>query len=101
MRSACSVDHVWPAGVIVSFIAIGLQQAVKLPEKLFRSISPSSHLKVKDHDTAWPTVLPQVGLVMLSPALLHLHPHRSFIRLKVAFTQQLSPHGSGHRDQQL
>jgi len=39
--------------------------------------------------------------VILSPALVHLHIDRGFIRLYVRSADQFSPHGTDRRDQQL
>jgi hypothetical protein len=39
--------------------------------------------------------------VVLSSALACLHINRGFIRLYVISTNQLSPHGGDHRDEQL
>src|ERR1035441_8875040 len=39
--------------------------------------------------------------MILSSALVHLYIHRGFVRLNVSSADQLSPHRSDHRDQQL
>jgi hypothetical protein len=44
--------------VIVSGIAIGLEDAVELLEKLFRSLAGAPHAEVKDRTTARGSVLP-------------------------------------------
>ena len=55
-----------------------------------------------EHDaSSGSAVLPQIGLMILSSTLVHLHIDRGFIRLNVTAADQLSPHRGDYRDQQL
>src|SRR5450432_3409238 len=58
-------------------------------------------MEVEHYASSGSAVLPQIGLMILSSALAHLHINRGFIGLHVSSTNQLPPHGGNHRNQQL
>ena len=70
-----------PADVVVGRIAIGLQNPFPLAQKLARTITPPAQAEVEHGLTARFSVLPQIGLMILSAAVVHLNRHRSFVRL--------------------
>ena len=39
--------------------------------------------EVEDHHSAWPAILPQVGLVVLTATIVHLNSNRRFIGLQI------------------
>src|SRR5262249_31110665 len=73
----------------------------KLPQELLGTFSTSSQTKVEDHGSPRPTVLPQVGLMIVPSPIAHLHRHRRFIGLQEASPQQFVLHGPDHRHQHL
>src|SRR5258708_22014169 len=99
MRPARGATHFWSADLIVGRITVRLQKTFELSQKLFRPIPSSAQTEVEHHRSSRSTVLPQVGLMILPVALMHLHIHRSFIGLNVSAAEQLSPHRRGHGNQ--
>jgi len=84
-----------------SRVPIGLENAFELSQEPLRSIPSTTQAEIEHHTPSGSAVLPQVGLVILSSALAHLHIHRGFIGLYVSSADQLSSHRGDHRDQQL
>jgi len=80
MHHACSCD------MIVDHIAIGLQNAFELFEKLLGTLTATSHAEVEDHRASGRSVLPQIRLMMFTAPVVRLHIHRSFIGLDVSPT---------------
>ena len=70
--------------LIVSRITVGLQKTLELSQKLFRSISSSAQTEVEHYRSSRSAVLPQIGLMILPAAIVHLHVHRGFIGLDVS-----------------
>ena len=83
MRPAARVNHLWSPDLIVSGIPVRLQKTFELSQKLFRSISSSSQTEVEHHRCSRWAVLPEIGLMILPAAFMHLHVDRSFISLNV------------------
>ena len=71
------------ADLIVGRITVRLQKTFELSQKLFRSIPSSAQTEVEHHCSSRSTVLPQIGLMVLPAALVHLHLYRGFIGLNV------------------
>ena len=71
------------------------------PRNRFGPSRPRPRRKSNTYAAPGATVLPEIRLVILSPALACLHIDRGFICLKVTAVDQLSPHRGDHRDQQL
>src|SRR5215510_14501896 len=84
VRPAAYVDHPRATDFVVGGVGIGLQTPMKVLQKIFGSGSISSHSKVEYRGSAGSSVLPQIRLMMLAAAsLLHLHCHRSLVRLEI------------------
>ena len=72
-----------PTDLIVGRITVGLQKTFELSQKLFRSIPSSAQTEVEHHRSSRSAELPQIGLMILPAALMHLHVDRGFIGLNV------------------
>src|SRR5208282_2779998 len=101
MRPARGMNHSRPADLLIRRIAVGLENTFELSQKMPRPIASTTQAEVEHHASSGSAVLPQIGLMILSSALAHLHIDWGFVRLNVISTNQLSPHRSDHRDQQL
>src|SRR5713101_7658057 len=100
MSPASGVYHSRPTDLVISHVSVSLQNAFELPQKPLRSIASATPTEVEHHTSSGATVLPQIRLVILSPALACLHIDWGFIRLNVTSANQLSPHRGDNRDQQ-
>jgi hypothetical protein len=58
--------HFRPADLIVGRVSVSLQNAFELSKKLLWAIASTTETEVKYHGSSWPTVLPEVCLVVLS-----------------------------------
>src|ERR1019366_1184974 len=92
MRPTSGMYHSRTADLIVGRVPVSLQNAFELSQKALRSIASTAQAEVEHHRSSRATVLPQIRLVVLSPALACLHIDRGFIRLNVTSANQLSPH---------
>src|SRR5215468_6439067 len=101
MRPTSGMYHSRPTDLVIRCIAVGLENALELSQTPLRSVPSSTQAEVEHHASSGATVLPQVGLMILSPALACLHVHWGFIRLNVTSADQFSPHCRDHRYQQL
>jgi hypothetical protein len=61
--------------LIVSRITVRLQKTFKWSQKLFRSIPSSTQTEFEHYRSSRSAVLPQIGLMILPAALVHLHVH--------------------------
>jgi hypothetical protein len=77
MHNACSAD------MVVHGVAIGLQNAFELFEKLLGTLTAAAHAEVEDHRPSGRSILPQIRLMMFTTAVVCLHIDRSFIGLDV------------------
>src|SRR4051794_40767881 len=84
---AGGVYHSGSTDIFIAGIAVGLQPAFKFCQELLRSLTTSTQPKIKIHTTAGLPVLPQICLMILPAAIMHLHRNRCFIRLNVAVGQ--------------
>jgi hypothetical protein len=84
MGPAGHVHQAFAAHLIVGPVAVALQPAGKVAQEALRPIPLAAQPEVEHHRAARLTVLPQVGLMVLAPPIVHLHPHGRFIGLKVA-----------------
>jgi hypothetical protein len=75
------MNHLRPADPIVGRIAVGLQKAFELSQKLLRPVASTSQTEVERHGGSRSAILPHIPLVILPSAFLHLHVQRSFIGL--------------------
>src|SRR5260370_2847862 len=101
MSPASGVYHSRPTDLVISHVSVSLQNAFELSQEPLRSIASATQTEVEHHTSSGSIVLPQIRLVILSPALACLHLDWGFIRLNVTPVDQLSPHCRDHRDQQL
>ena len=62
VRPASDMHHLRPPDVVVGLIAVGLQNAFPLAQKLLRTLAPTAQLKLEHRLAAGLSVLPQVGL---------------------------------------
>jgi len=69
--------------MIVGRVTVTLQDAFKVSQEPFGTFSLPAHPKIEHHCGPWPTVLPEVGLVIFAPHPFGLDPHRSFIGLDI------------------
>jgi hypothetical protein len=72
MRPTRCVDDSGTADMIVGPVTITLEDALEVAQEPFGSFSFATHSKVEDHRSGWPAVLPKVGLVVFSSAIVHL-----------------------------
>src|SRR5450631_3046159 len=66
-----------------------------------RTFTPAAHAKIEDRRSARCAVLPQITLMILAAAVMHLHIDGRLIGLDVTSGEQLAPHRSHHRRQHL
>ena len=83
MRPTAGMHHLRPAHVIVGGIAVGLQNAFELSQEFLWPVAPSPQPEVEHHPASRPAVLPEIGLMVLAPPIVHLHIDRRFIGLNV------------------
>ena len=79
MRPTHGMSHLRPADVVVGGIAVGLQNTIKLVEKLLRSFASTAEAKVEDHAAARCPILPKIGLMVPTATITHLHVCRRLI----------------------
>src|ERR1700683_1225723 len=101
MRPTSGMYHSRPTDLVIRSIAVGLENAFELSQELSRPIASTTETEVEHHSSSWPTVLPEVRLVVLTSALACLHIDWGFVGLDVTSANQLPPHCSDNRDQQL
>jgi hypothetical protein len=83
VRPTAGMHHLRPADLFLGGIAVALQNAFVPSQEPFRSLASAPELEVKHHTATQRTILLQVGLVMFTPFILHLHSHRRFIGLQI------------------
>src|SRR5664279_850653 len=87
MGPAHSMDDLRAANVVVSGIAIRLQEAFELLKKLLGPFASASQAEVEDDITARGSVLPEIGLMILAAAIVHLHLNRRLVGLDITSTK--------------
>jgi hypothetical protein len=60
-----------------------LEPARKVAQEALGPVALAAQPEVEHHRAARLAVLPQVSLMVLAPAVVHLHPHRRFIGLNI------------------
>src|ERR1700758_1451378 len=90
MRPTCGVHDLRAAHMLVSAVAVALQNTFELAEKLPGAFSAASQLEVEHHASSGRAVLPQISLMVLPALIMHLHIHRSLIRLDVSSMDYLA-----------
>jgi len=89
------VYHSRPADLLIRRIPVSLENPFELSQKPLRSITSTIQAEIEHHDSSGATVLPEIRLVILSPALACLHIDWGFVLLNVTPSDQLSPHRLG------
>ena len=84
VRPTRHVHQARAAHLIIGPVTVALQPASKVAQEALGPLPLAAQPEVKHHRTARVAVLPQVGLMILAPPIMHLHPHRRFIGLQVA-----------------
>src|SRR5260370_26227603 len=97
MSPASGVYHSRPTDLIVGRISVSLENAFELSQEPLRSIPSATQAEVEHHGSSGATVLPDIRLVILSPALACLHIDWGFLRLNIRSGDQFSPHRRDHR----
>ena len=98
MGPTSGVYHVRPTDLIVGRISVGLENAFELSQEPLRPIASATQAEVEHRGSSGATVLPQIGLVILSPAFVCLHIDWGFVGLYVSSANQLLPHRGDHWD---
>jgi hypothetical protein len=101
MRPARRVDDSGSADMIVSPVTVTLEDPLEITQEPFGPFSFTTHSKVEDHWSGWPAVLPKVGLVVFSPAIMHLHIHRGLVCLDIVAPEQFLAHRGSDRTQKF
>src|SRR5437762_13126574 len=92
MRPTSGMYHYRPTDLVIRCIAVGLENAFELSQEPLRPIASATQAEVEHYSCSGVTVLPEVRLVILSPALACLHIDWSFVGLNVTAGDQLSPY---------
>jgi hypothetical protein len=95
------VDDSGSADMIVSPVTVTLEDAFEVTQESFGPFSFTTHSKVEDHRSLRATVLPKVGLVVFSSAIVHLHIHRGLVCLDIVALEQFLAHGRSDRTQKF
>jgi len=82
-RPTRGVHHLRPAHVLVSRIAVALEDTFERAQELLGPVASAPQAEVEHHAASRSAVLPQIGLMVLPPPIVHLHVHRRFIGLDV------------------
>ena len=102
MGQAAGMDHGLRAdAVVISRVAVGLQNAGVAFQKSSLALAIASHAKVKDHAPSGRSVLPEIHRVMGTLFLRRLHSDRSFVGLDVTAGEDLILHGLSNRNEDL
>src|SRR5271157_4611561 len=101
MRPTSGMYHSRPTDLVIRCIAVGLENAFELSQEPLRSVPSATQAEVEHHASSGATILPEIRLMILSSALVHLYIDRGLVRLNVTSANQLSPHRGDHRGQQL
>src|SRR5208283_3469037 len=101
MSPTSGMYHSRPTDLVIRCIAVGLENAFELSKEPLRPITSTTQAEVEHHRSSGATVLPEIRLMVPSPAFASLHIDWGFIRLNVTSADQLSPHCRDHRDQQF
>src|SRR6202166_299221 len=101
MRPTSGMYHSRPTDLVISCVAVGLENAFERSQEPLRPVASATQAEIEHHAPSRATVLPEVRLVVLTSVLACLHIDWGFIRLNVTSADQFSPHCRDHRDQQL
>jgi hypothetical protein len=81
MRPTRRMHDLGSTNMIVGPVTITLQDPLEVAQEPFGTFP--THPKVEDHCSTRSAVLPKVGLVIFSSAIVHLHAHRRFVGLDI------------------
>src|ERR1700688_1444301 len=101
MRPTSGMYHSRPTDLVISCVAVGLENAFERSQEPLRPVASATQAEVEHHRPSGATVLPEIRLVVLTSALACLHIDWGFIRLNVTSADQFSLHCRDHWDQQL
>src|SRR6478609_401993 len=69
--------------MVVSPVPITLQDSFEVAQEPFGTFPFPTHPEVEDHRSSRPAVLPEVGQMIFSSPIVHLHAHRGFVGLDI------------------
>src|ERR1035438_6908981 len=102
MAPATSMHHPRAAeAALVCYVIVCLENAREGAEEQLRPFASATHAKIEDRPTARRSVLPEVGLMVLTTLVVRLHIDRCLVGLDVTAGQQLPAHGPDHRGEHL
>src|SRR6267143_2326473 len=84
VRPASRMHHSPSPDLVIGLVGIGLQNAMKVFQKLFWSGTISPQAEVEYRPSSWSSILPQKRLMILTPSIVHLHIDWRLIGLQVA-----------------
>src|SRR5208282_4656367 len=87
VRPARGVHELWATDMIVSAVAVALQQTLEVAQEPSGTFPLPPKRKVKHHRSTRPAVLPEVSLVIFAPSIVHLHSDGCFIGLDIGTAQ--------------
>src|SRR5215831_3141203 len=96
MRPAPRLYHTCASHFVIRCVGIGLQNAMKVLQKLFGPGTISPQAKVEHRCSSRSSVLPQICLMIFAATIVPLHFHRRLVGLQVAALHQLSTHHHHH-----
>src|SRR5271167_4983035 len=73
MRPTCRMHNACSTDMVVHGVALGLQNAFELFEKLLGALASAAHAEVEDDRASGRPVLPQIRLMMFTAAVVCLH----------------------------
>jgi hypothetical protein len=79
VRPTRGVHHFGAADLFIGGIAVTLQNTFELSQEVFWAFTSAAHSEVEYHTASRSAVLPKIGLVIASAAIVHLHIDRCFI----------------------
>src|SRR3954470_17719480 len=101
VRPTAGVYDLGSAHLFISSVAITLQDAFELSQKLLGAVASTPEPKIEHYIAARLAVLPQVGLMVFASTVMHLHAHRRFICLDIRAADQLTTDGRRNGREQL
>src|SRR5271166_2747580 len=83
MRPARGVHDALSTDMIVTSVAVALQQTLEVAQEPSGTFPFPAKPEVKHHQSTRPAVLPEVSLVIFAPTIVHLHSDGCFIGLDI------------------
>jgi hypothetical protein len=95
------VDDSGSADMIVGPVTVTLEDALEVTQESFGPFSFTTHSKVEDHRSGRLAVLPKVGLMVFSSAIVHLDIYRSLVCLNTVALEEFLAHRRSDRTQKI